>query len=95
MNRSRCRSVRVRLCYRLQARLRGALKACVAGSFVFVGANLYFGSERFYEEVVMPGLRLIDPETVHRWSIQLAKSGLVPRMKSVDDPILVCERRRG
>jgi hypothetical protein len=37
----------------------------------------------------MPSLRFIDPETVHRLSIQLAKYGLVPRMKAVDDPILV------
>lgn len=37
----------------------------------------------------MPTLRYVDPETVHRWSIQMAKYGVVPRMKSVDDPILV------
>ncbi|CAF0938216.1 unnamed protein product [Adineta ricciae] len=69
-------------------RLRSAFKACVGGSFVFVGANLLMGSERFYEEVVMPTLRWIDPETVHRFSIQMAKFGLVPRMKTIDDPIL-------
>ncbi|UJR33104.1 hypothetical protein I4U23_020561 [Adineta vaga] len=72
----------------ISARLRSALKACVGGCFIFVGANIYFGSERFYEQFVMPTLRWIDPETVHRLSIQMAKYGLVPRMKSVDDPIL-------
>jgi hypothetical protein len=81
-------------CYSLQPRLRSALKACVGGGFVFVGANLYAGSERFYEEVVMPTLRMVDAETVHRWSIQLAKYGLVPRMKSIDDPILVCKHKK-
>jgi hypothetical protein len=75
--------------YFTQARLRGALKACVAGGFIFVGANIYLGSERFYEEFVMPTLRYIDAETVHRLSIQMAKYGLVPRMKSIDNPILV------
>ena len=67
---------------------------CVGGSFVFVGANLLLGSERFYEEVVMPTLRRIDPETVHRYSIQMAKYGLVPRMKTIDDPILVSNTKR-
>lgn len=74
-----------------QARLRSALKGCFAGCFVFVGANIYFGSERFYDEYVMPTLRYIDAEKVHQYSIQLAKNGIVPRMKLVDDPILVCK----
>ena len=79
--------------YFLQARLRSALKACAAGSLVFIGANIYFGSERFYEEVLMPTLRYVDAETIHRWSIQMAKYGLVPRMKAVDEPLLVCNDR--
>jgi hypothetical protein len=70
------------------------LKACLTGSFIFVGANICFGSERFYEEVVMPTLRFIDPENVHRLSIQMAKYGLVPRTKIIDDPILVTRRRK-
>lgn len=73
----------------IQERLRGALKACAAGGVLFIGANIYLGSERFYEDIVMPTLRYVDPETVHRWSVQLAKYGIVPRMKQVDDPILV------
>lgn len=58
----------------------------------FVGINIYFGSERFYEEMLMPALRYIDPERVHRLSIQAAKYGLAPRMKSIDDPVLVSRR---
>ena len=76
----------------LQARLRSALKACMAGGVIFVGANIYYGSERFYEEVVMPTLRFVDPETVHRLSIQMAKIGFVPRSKLVEDPVLVGKR---
>lgn len=75
--------------YFCQARLRSSFKACVAGGFIFFGANIYFGSERFYEEVIMPTLRYFDPEAVHRYSIQLAKHGLVPQMKLFNDPILV------
>jgi hypothetical protein len=37
----------------------------------------------------MPTLRFIDPETVHGLSIQMVKYGLVPRIKLIDDPILV------
>ena len=76
-----------------QARLRSAFKAVVAGGFVFVGANILFGSERFYEEIVMPTLRYIDPETIHHLSIQMVKYGIVPRMKSIDDPILVRKKK--
>ncbi|CAM4749179.1 unnamed protein product [Rotaria magnacalcarata] len=72
----------------VSARLRSSLKGCFAGCFVFVGANIYFGSERFYEEYIMPTLRYIDAEKVHNLSIQMAKYGFVPRMKSIDEPIL-------
>lgn len=39
----------------------------------------------------MPTLRYLDPERVHHLSIQAAKYGLVPRMKLIEDPVLVSQ----
>ncbi|CAF1596711.1 unnamed protein product, partial [Didymodactylos carnosus] len=74
--------------FRLSPKLRGALKTWTGGGLIFVGMNIYWGSERFYENVLMPFFRLFDAENVHRLSILLTKYNLVPQMKRVDDPIL-------
>ncbi len=38
--------------------------------------------------LIGPGLRALDPETAHRLAVRALRSGLVPRQRVVDDPIL-------
>ena len=59
------------------------------GTLGFVGFCVYSGNEKFYREVVMPWIRLVDPETTHNFAVMMAKYRLVPKQKKPDPPILV------
>ena len=63
----------------------------VGGAGLF-GASCYCyfsGSPWFFEHVVMPTARVLDPETAHRTAILLASKGLIPRERKIDPEILV------
>jgi hypothetical protein len=47
------------------------------------------GHEGLYKSVLMPAVRLVDPEQAHVLAVKLAAWGMVPRDKSVPDKILV------
>lgn len=69
-----------------------ALKSAVVVGGGLLGAScyLYFsGSPRFFEHVVMPAARVLDPETAHRAAIRLAARGLIPKDRTKDPDILV------
>ena len=59
------------------------------GVLLFAGINLYKGSEKFYDDIVMPIFQLFSPETSHNISIKLAKYKIVPRPQKPDPPSLV------
>ena len=46
------------------------------------GIATYIGNETWYQRVVMPTLRLLQPETAHSLAIKCAKHGIVPKMKT-------------
>lgn len=46
------------------------------------------GHEGLYKSVLMPAVRLVDPEQAHVLAVKLAAWGMVPRDKSVPDKIL-------
>ncbi|KAK3772990.1 hypothetical protein RRG08_036324 [Elysia crispata] len=58
------------------------------GVLLFAGINLYKGSEKFYDDIVMPIFQLFSPETSHNISIKLAKYKIVPRPQKPDPPSL-------
>ncbi|KAL8588251.1 hypothetical protein ACOMHN_057969 [Nucella lapillus] len=61
------------------------------GVLTFFGISLYRGDEKFYEQIAMPMMRLLDPETAHNFSITAAKYNLVPRSRIVDPVTLKTE----
>lgn len=68
------------------------LKTVLAGSagLAGVGCYCYFsGTPWFFQRVVMPVSRILDPENAHRAAILLASRGLVPKDRSKDSEILV------
>ena len=68
------------------------LKSLVAGGVGLLAGNCYWylsGSPWYYKHVVMPGARMLDPETAHRVSILLAARGIIPKDRSKDSEILV------
>ncbi|XP_020297002.1 uncharacterized protein LOC109861675 [Pseudomyrmex gracilis] len=58
----------------------------VTGSAValFGGISLYQSNEKFYNEVAIPMMHLLDPETAHNLAVKILKWGLVPRQKTED-----------
>ena len=58
-------------------------KLLLGGSAAFCGICLSKGNHRFYTDVVMPGARLLDPETAHSWSIKLASYGILPHISQL------------
>lgn len=52
--------------------------------------NVYRGNEKFYEDLFMPCLHRLDPETTHRFAVLAAKYGsrFLPKAV-VDTPSLV------
>ncbi|GFS24224.1 dihydroorotate dehydrogenase (quinone), mitochondrial [Elysia marginata] len=58
------------------------------GVLLFAGMNLYKGSEKFYDDIVMPLFQLFSPETSHNISIKLAKYKIVPKQQKPDPPSL-------
>jgi hypothetical protein len=74
--------------------LRGGL--LVTGS-LGTGAVVYgavTGHEKFYRSVLMPAVRLIDPEQAHVLAVKLAAWGMLPKDRSFPDKILVSENFR-
>ena len=68
----------------------------VAGS-LGTGAVVYgtvTGHEKFYRSVLMPAVRLIDPEQAHVLAVKLAAWGMLPKDRSFPDKILVSENFR-
>lgn len=61
------------------------------GVITFFGISLYRGDEKFYREIAMPIVRVLDPETGHNLSIKAAKYKLVPKPRMPDPPSLKTE----
>jgi hypothetical protein len=69
------------------------VKTVLAGGVGLVGGNCYWyfsGSPWYFQRVVMPAARMLEPETADRVAIQLASKGIVPKDKGKDFDILVC-----
>ena len=53
------------------------------------GIATYIGNEKWYEHVVMPTFRLLNPETAHWLALKCAKYGIIPHMKPAQHEALV------
>ncbi|KAI6215796.1 Dihydroorotate dehydrogenase [Aphelenchoides besseyi] len=58
-------------------------KLLAGAGIIFVGEQMAWGSERFYNEVMMPTIqKVVDGETGHKLAVQMAAYGLTPRFGS-------------
>lgn len=69
-------------------KVKSLLGVTSGATVIFAGISLYQGNEKFYNNICMPMIRLVDPETAHRVAIVAAKFGLVPTQKQADPPVL-------
>lgn len=71
-----------------KAKLKSLLTVTSSAVALFGGISLYQGNERFYSDVAIPLVQLIDPEIAHKLAVKTLKYGLVPKQKT-DDPTLL------
>ncbi|XP_060078303.1 dihydroorotate dehydrogenase (quinone), mitochondrial-like [Ylistrum balloti] len=60
----------------------------IGGTLAFTGFETISGGEKFYKEVLMPSLQMLDAETAHRFAVKAAKYKMVPRQWTPDPPSL-------
>ncbi|KAE9548576.1 hypothetical protein FO519_008213 [Halicephalobus sp. NKZ332] len=59
---------------------KSAVKVILGGGIVYVGAELYCGSESFYRTILPVTRKYFDGEQSHEIAVKMAKYGLLPRM---------------
>ncbi|KAK2181609.1 hypothetical protein NP493_389g02010 [Ridgeia piscesae] len=64
-------------------KIKSGLQIVIGGHLVAAGIATYIGNEKWYQHVVMPTLRLLQPETAHSLAVKCAKHGIIPQMKTV------------
>lgn len=69
-------------------KVKSLLGVTGGATIIFTGFALYQGNEKFYKNVAMPLVRLIDPEVAHRLAVTSAKFGIIPTQKTTDPPVL-------
>lgn len=67
-----------------KAKLKSLLTVTSSAVALFGGISLYQGNEKFYSNIAVPLVQLIDPETAHKLAVKALKYGLVPRQKTED-----------
>jgi len=71
-----------------KAKLKSLFTVTSSAVALFGGISLYQGNERFYSEVAIPLMQLIDPEIAHNLAVKTLKYGLVPKQKTEDPSLL-------
>lgn len=69
-------------------KLKSALKITSLAITMFTGINIYQGNEKFYNNIVMPIIRILDPESAHNLAITILKYRLLHKQTAPDPPSL-------
>ncbi|XP_037039593.1 dihydroorotate dehydrogenase (quinone), mitochondrial [Bradysia coprophila] len=68
----------------LVQKLKSTAVVATFSTGAFVGINIYKGSDKFYDNLLMPFIHLFDPESCHRMAVFACKYRLFPREKQSD-----------
>lgn len=71
-----------------KAKLKSLLTVTSSAVALFSGISLYQGNEKFYSDIAIPLVQLIDPEIAHKLAVKTLKYGLVPKQKTEDPSLL-------
>lgn len=71
-----------------KAKLKSLFTVTSSAVAMFGGISLYQGNERFYSDVAIPLVQLLDPEITHRLAVKILKYGLVAKQKTEDPSLL-------
>ncbi|GLV43747.1 Dihydroorotate dehydrogenase [Carabus blaptoides fortunei] len=73
---------------KLAQKLKSLVLVTISGTGVFAGVCIYKGNEKFYRNIVMPAVHMLDPETTHTLGIIANKYNLFPKSYYEDPPSL-------
>ncbi|XP_053975943.1 dihydroorotate dehydrogenase (quinone) [Hylaeus volcanicus] len=68
-----------------KAKLKSLLAVTSTAATLFGGICIYQGNEKFYNQVAMPLVQLVDPEVAHKAAVKILKWGLLP-VQNAEDP---------
>ncbi|KAL6262764.1 hypothetical protein P5V15_005554 [Pogonomyrmex californicus] len=71
-----------------KAKLKSLFTVTSSAAVLFGGISLYQGNERFYNEIAIPLVQLIDPEIAHNLAVKMLKYDLVQKQKAEDPNLL-------
>ncbi|XP_034253864.1 dihydroorotate dehydrogenase (quinone), mitochondrial-like isoform X2 [Thrips palmi] len=61
---------------------------CSGGTCVYAGYNIFRGNEKFYDNILIPLLHCLNPETAHNFAVQASKFKLIPHSHFKDPECL-------
>lgn len=56
---------------------------------IYTGVCIYKENEKFYKDVLMPLVHLLDPEQAHKLAVFVSRHRLIPKSQHIDSEILV------
>ncbi|KAG7191111.1 hypothetical protein KM043_007145 [Ampulex compressa] len=68
-----------------KAKLKSLLTVTSTAVTLFGGICIYQSNEKFYNQIAVPFVQLLDPEVAHNLAVKVLKWGLVPKQR-VEDP---------
>ncbi|XP_011309683.1 dihydroorotate dehydrogenase (quinone), mitochondrial [Fopius arisanus] len=66
-------------------KIKSFIKVTISGATLFTGLSVYQGNEKFYDQIVMPLVRLVDPELAHNLAVTAVKYRFSPS-QNISDP---------
>ncbi|CAD6208403.1 GSCOCG00003411001-RA-CDS [Cotesia congregata] len=69
-------------------KIQSLLKVTFGSATVFAGTCMYQGNEKFYNQVLMPLVTLVDPEIAHNLAVTAAKWGFISEPRTPDSSAL-------
>ncbi|XP_032680071.1 dihydroorotate dehydrogenase (quinone), mitochondrial isoform X1 [Odontomachus brunneus] len=71
-----------------KAKIKSFLTVTSSAAALFGGISIFQGNEKFYKNVILPLVQLIDPEISHNLAVTVLKWNLVPKQKVEDSNLL-------
>ncbi|XP_069702613.1 dihydroorotate dehydrogenase (quinone), mitochondrial isoform X2 [Periplaneta americana] len=78
----------MRACFFIQYKVKSMLYITAGAFGTFSALSLYKGNEKYFDNILMPMLHILNPETSHKFAITASKYGFYPRSTFKDPDTL-------
>ena len=77
------------ICFVFKQKVKSMVYVTSGAFATFSAISLYRGDEKYYDNILMPLVHKLNPETSHNIAILASKYGLIPRSRYEDPVTLV------